>query len=410
MDRKVDQETARGLLMAMQKLKEHTGQLEENREKRLWKEVDVPCSLPDALKRLTKAEMDAIRKNYGFGSLSALRKDDLAAELARLIPTKYQEVLHLLDQSSYDVIKAIIKRAGVIHDLGIQASRAEEFMTWCLAFPGLVSGQQVFYLPVELIDLFSRTDSKALESAVQRNTEWIGLTHGMLHFYGVMDFGLILKRIKALTGQEADGVEFRRVFDFACDFYGQASSTPYGYQTMGIFDAKIVLEAHQMRPGVEYYPFTKEQLMKAGNPETMTKTPAMKTFIRFLLEYYRMTEKDAHEITLQLNRLINMDAHPKVVLTYLESWIEFPSMEFVEELTMKLSELINNTRQWRLKGHTPNELFKEEKKHMKPLPNQALQTSPTHSKADTPPKPARVGRNDPCPCGSGKKYKKCCGQ
>ncbi len=23
---------------------------------------------------------------------------------------------------------------------------------------------------------------------------------------------------------------------------------------------------------------------------------------------------------------------------------------------------------------------------------------------------ARVGRNDPCPCGSGKKYKKCCGQ
>jgi uncharacterized protein len=23
---------------------------------------------------------------------------------------------------------------------------------------------------------------------------------------------------------------------------------------------------------------------------------------------------------------------------------------------------------------------------------------------------ARVGRNDPCPCGSGKKFKKCCGQ
>ena len=24
-------------------------------------------------------------------------------------------------------------------------------------------------------------------------------------------------------------------------------------------------------------------------------------------------------------------------------------------------------------------------------------------------KPPKVGRNDPCPCGSGKKYKKCCG-
>jgi preprotein translocase subunit SecA len=24
--------------------------------------------------------------------------------------------------------------------------------------------------------------------------------------------------------------------------------------------------------------------------------------------------------------------------------------------------------------------------------------------------PPKVGRNDPCPCGSGKKYKKCCGK
>jgi len=28
--------------------------------------------------------------------------------------------------------------------------------------------------------------------------------------------------------------------------------------------------------------------------------------------------------------------------------------------------------------------------------------------SSTPSSPARVGRNDPCPCGSGKKYKKCC--
>ena len=33
-------------------------------------------------------------------------------------------------------------------------------------------------------------------------------------------------------------------------------------------------------------------------------------------------------------------------------------------------------------------------------------------KSDTPPpgKQKKVGRNDPCPCGSGKKYKRCCGK
>ena len=41
----------------------------------------------------------------------------------------------------------------------------------------------------------------------------------------------------------------------------------------------------------------------------------------------------------------------------------------------------------------------------------------SEEKKETKPKPqsytrqgAKVGRNDPCPCGSGKKYKNCCGE
>jgi hypothetical protein len=33
----------------------------------------------------------------------------------------------------------------------------------------------------------------------------------------------------------------------------------------------------------------------------------------------------------------------------------------------------------------------------------------TASEAEAPPPSGKVGRNDPCPCGSGKKFKKCCG-
>jgi uncharacterized protein len=35
----------------------------------------------------------------------------------------------------------------------------------------------------------------------------------------------------------------------------------------------------------------------------------------------------------------------------------------------------------------------------------ASRTSPEH-----PTPRSKIGRNDPCPCGSGKKYKRCCGQ
>jgi hypothetical protein len=40
------------------------------------------------------------------------------------------------------------------------------------------------------------------------------------------------------------------------------------------------------------------------------------------------------------------------------------------------------------------------------IPWQAVDSD--QQKTQAPPRHARVGRNDPCPCGSGKKYKKCC--
>ncbi|TET60949.1 MAG: hypothetical protein E3J47_06135, partial [Candidatus Stahlbacteria bacterium] len=41
----------------------------------------------------------------------------------------------------------------------------------------------------------------------------------------------------------------------------------------------------------------------------------------------------------------------------------------------------------------------------------AKKTKVTKKKITKKPEPEiKVGRNDPCPCGSGKKYKKCCGR
>ncbi len=56
----------------------------------------------------------------------------------------------------------------------------------------------------------------------------------------------------------------------------------------------------------------------------------------------------------------------------------------------------NNTRIWENNGYTPSELFEiyERRKN-------SIIKFPTLQKE-------KIGRNDPCPCGSGKKYKKCC--
>jgi preprotein translocase subunit SecA len=50
-----------------------------------------------------------------------------------------------------------------------------------------------------------------------------------------------------------------------------------------------------------------------------------------------------------------------------------------------------------------------------PLPPGRRQAAASPAKGEAPrrepvTKKEKVGRNDPCPCGSGKKYKKCCGR
>ena len=65
----------------------------------------------------------------------------------------------------------------------------------------------------------------------------------------------------------------------------------------------------------------------------------------------------------------------------------------VGRLLPMLTDLSNNSRIWPNRGFTPLEMLG---RHT--------------SRVQTPAANAKAGRNDPCPCGSGKKYKNCCGK
>lgn len=410
MNEKIDKKTEAALIGALERAKAFSQQLQENREQRLWKKINIPCNLFDTINGLSKNEMDRIRKNLDLKNLSSLKKAELASELVKLIPLKFKKVIYRLDQGRYDFIQAIIKNSGIIPNKGISASNAESLMGFSIIFPGLYDNQKVLFMPAEMVEIFSQIDGIELENIVHRNTEWIRITHGLLYYYGVMDAWLIKEKVKQLTGQEIDILEFMDVMSFACDFYGQARYTPYGYQDDRVFDVKKIVEEHRMRPGVDYYPFTKKQLLKASDPDYIDKTPEMNSFTSFLLKHYKLSDEDTNEIAWQLINMINMDSKPTLIIQYLQSWMEFPSFEFVQQLTAKIMELYNNTRQWVLKGHTPNELFQEEKKHLRPLPSQPFKMVQPDSKVINLSTRTKVGRNDLCPCGSGKKHKKCCGK
>lgn len=74
----------------------------------------------------------------------------------------------------------------------------------------------------------------------------------------------------------------------------------------------------------------------------------------------------------------------------------FQSQKQVQEFLDLIMNAKNNARIWENKGYTPFELHRismEDQKNIIKFPTS---------------KKRKIGRNDPCPCGSGKKYKRCC--
>lgn len=70
--------------------------------------------------------------------------------------------------------------------------------------------------------------------------------------------------------------------------------------------------------------------------------------------------------------------------------IIFKSRNDIDQFMKYYMQAVNHTRIWRNHGHTPVEIRELYAENVREPLN-------------------KVGRNEPCPCGSGKKYKKCCG-
>lgn len=406
----MDREAGDLLLETLERMKEMLGRHAARRENRFWKKIDVPSSFLDLLGGITKEEMSEISKMHGLKRLSSLRKADLAAKLVELMPDRYAKTLYTLDQVRYGLLKSAVKNSGVLKRADLDMVKAQVLLYRCLLFPCIYNNERILYMPPELCDLFSRTDGTELERIIKRNTEWITLTHGMLYYYGVMGVRVLTERIERLTGGKVDYFEYLDVLTPAIGFYGQVRYSEYGICDRRVPDPKGLFVEHRSRQSVDYYPFTKKQLFKAGAPGYIDRTPALNAFLMFLKEYYDLSEEDKNEIALQLIDIINDNGKPDEIIKYLESRLEIPSFDFLQLLTTQISELHNNTRQWVLKGHTPGELFQEEQKFLKPLPREPFLVAQAEPEVIDLKTRKKIGRNDPCPCGSGKKFKKCCGR
>lgn len=175
-------------------------------------------------------------------------------------------------------------------------------------------------------------------------------------------------------------------------------------------------EGQQDKP---FYIPPKEEFLQYFEGSYYHATSCQQKMLTFLRRQCHNSYASAEDVLLEIQDLLNMDSDFDYILYDMERLkVRFNSPGVLQTFFDLLTDLNNNTRKLINRGYTPNQIRQmnhPEKPSQQNLrvfsqletPSQ-LQPSPVFQPiSQTAKKP---GRNDPCPCGSGLKYKKCCGK
>lgn len=128
-------------------------------------------------------------------------------------------------------------------------------------------------------------------------------------------------------------------------------------------------------------------------------TEKYKNIERFLMQRLNMSLNDAQFWCYEINMIIYTgNSVTKVLNKMSEEKIVFQDEETIQELINLLTDVHNHTRMKENRGFQPAEIREHTLDELQHVPG-------TIVKAEK-----KIYPNDPCPCGSGKKYKKCCGR
>lgn len=172
-------------------------------------------------------------------------------------------------------------------------------------------------------------------------------------------------------------------------------------------DPEAFYRSIQKRKDLDYYFFDEEELFMFGEGEFFPVFDEADDLEDFLNELDPDNPLKNMEHVLLAWGFTQTEVPLKKILSIFSEAYPMKGMETVNELMQLLVDFQNNLPRWSLKGNSPAQLFSVERKQLNPLPELPFEKLPFGNPFnDVGPK---VGRNDPCPCGSGKKFKKCCG-
>ena len=244
---------------------------------------------------------------------------------------------------------------------------------------------------IETINSLSIKDEN--KTLIEYYQELEMLILGMIRFYGVIDENKLLELLtptfKNITIKEIHNfIDSRWILNVFISKLEDSGSKLIYLVADSVSEPVDILHETIKYEGLEYKILTNDEYKNYWNYFFIEKTQEVADLIALFMSHKLQGAQIGFEITTIIDRLKNNLPIEEIVAD-IKTRIKFDNSNSESLLTNLITRISKSLPLWTLKGNSYIEVFGE--------------TQPPRSVN-------KVGRNENCPCGSGKKYKKCCGK
>ena len=354
---------------------------------KIWKELDGEQTLASLLEKMTKDELVKIAKKYSVKGITTLKKAAAVEKIKDVVLTKANIALESMEENTLKFVEELIKVNGLKKYKFDEVIYINYLRNRGLAFSGIKDEEAFVVMPEELKEVISKQLNKEVRDKARLNGEIIKAMAGMVYYYGVCNFDLVKASLENIFGKTFEESYLNGLI---------ANGEELGYDYVieekllchiDVEDVEGVLQLQEKAEN-DYYKFDKKSLIKAGRIDFVEENKQGAKIEKVLGEVFVIDKnilKD--EIVGFIVAIKNEMEMQEAIDNFLEAY-EIQSDEERNIFVHELELFAKSIRKWSLKGYTQDEVEK--------LKARVVNT-------------VKIGRNDPCICGSGKKYKKCCG-
>lgn len=221
---------------------------------------------------------------------------------------------------------------------------------------------------------------------LKNNTELINIYRGMNKAYGILKVENAVSMLEKFNkNKDINVLELLREASY---YYNEFREEDGYFINNEIDDFNEVLKDIEKEDVKEYASISKDELISMSQANWVFNSKAGKSFYKEFTSMFSV-DKDMTIAMMEDLVLDVQELEPSEAVERMIELIKIDNEDIKIVASKMMNKFVNKVSLWRLKGKSANDV-------------KANSVSEAAKKV--------VGRNDLCICGSGKKYKKCCGR